>query len=398
MITISPDTGVCFDATRCQQCGACVAVCPVNALSAAVTDHSTGLVGIHVDRKICVRCGKCAAVCPAVRNSSAKGYPERLKFLRYSLSHNSDPTIRREASSGGVVRTLIVEALRSGAVDGVYALGRKDTFPYVEGRFWHAVSPPGYGELPNSVYHPVMQCAGLSRVPRCRRLMIVGTSCQITALREALRGRYEELISVVIFCKQQKHLGATRFISKICGAGSLVPEFKARYRGEGWPGTVTINGHSIPYGRAAQIPFGRRLWSVPGCDICADPFGINAGADLTLMDPWEICKPGNEGDTLVAVISEAGKHLIENLPMLEHAPLTYEEALPALGLTDIRRKQSLVPYYRGESCTSRIRIAGYLDKIQRRMLGHILLSLPRLPMIVYRAMCKLPDPRNIIIR
>lgn len=398
MITISPEKGVEFHASGCQQCGACVGICPVGALASVVTDYKTGLAYIHVDRSKCISCGRCAAVCPATAASPGPDYLTRLPQLRYRMAHNSDPEVCHRSSSGGAARTIIVEALRSGAVDGVYALGRSDKWPYTGGRFWTAADKPAYDDLPNSVYHTVMACTELARVRRCERLMIVGTSCQIRALRIALKGRYDSLISVVIFCKQQKHYGATRFMAKACGAGKIGDQFRARYRGDGWPGTVSINGHTMTWSRAAQLPFGRRLWSVPGCNICGDPFGLDAGGDLALMDPWEISTPGPGGDTLVTVMTDKGARILDSIRQLEQKELSYADVKPALGETDIRRKQALVPYYRGEECSARVKIAGYLDRKSRQMLGAMLLALPRLPMIIYRIICKLPDPRNILLR
>ncbi len=399
MLTIDAVKGVSFDSSLCQQCGACVAVCPVAALSAIVADETTGLSDIRVNHDVCIKCGKCVATCPSNKLETYNDYFETLPQYTYHLMHNSDPAIRRYSSSGGVARTFIVEALRDGLVDGVYTLSRTEKFPYVGGKFWSKENVPHYEDFPNSVYHSVLQCSELYQVRRCRTLMIVGTSCQIRALKVALRNRCEKMICVAIFCKQQKHLGATRFLAKVAGAGKIGSEFKATYRGDGWPGTVTVNGHSILWSRAAQIPFGRRLWSVPGCNVCGDPFGIKAGADISLMDPWEICSPGPEGDTLVTTLTDNGHEFLSSLgEVLVKTPLSYADALPALGLTDIRRKQQLVPFYRGDKCNNRISVAGKLDKWQRGIFGAVMLALPRMPMLFYRIACKIPDPRNIILK
>jgi len=46
------------DKTKCQGCGACVNVCPAQAIS-LIDDIAS------IDTKKCVECGKCVAVCPA---------------------------------------------------------------------------------------------------------------------------------------------------------------------------------------------------------------------------------------------------------------------------------------------------------------------------------------------
>ncbi|MBU3905373.1 MAG: 4Fe-4S binding protein [Nanoarchaeota archaeon] len=42
---------------KCLSCGACVGVCPVNALR--LTEH-----GVEVDKNKCILCNTCATICP----------------------------------------------------------------------------------------------------------------------------------------------------------------------------------------------------------------------------------------------------------------------------------------------------------------------------------------------
>jgi len=46
-----------IDNKKCLRCGACVGVCPVNALR--LTEH-----GVEVDKNKCVLCGTCVTICP----------------------------------------------------------------------------------------------------------------------------------------------------------------------------------------------------------------------------------------------------------------------------------------------------------------------------------------------
>ena len=41
----------------CDICGACVAVCPVDAIR--VSEHR-----VHIDNDVCISCGACETVCP----------------------------------------------------------------------------------------------------------------------------------------------------------------------------------------------------------------------------------------------------------------------------------------------------------------------------------------------
>lgn len=127
--------------------------------------------------------------------------------------------------------------------------------------------------------------------------------------------------------------------------------FAFQYRGNGWPGTVRLNGKELPYARASILPFGKRLWTVPGCNICGDSFS-QYHADLSLMDPWgEINPSDTQGTTLVTVHTQAGNDIIKTVKNLNLLEKSYKEVIPALGLNDINRKQKLIPYFLGENCS-----------------------------------------------
>ena len=244
-----------------------------------------------------------------------------------------------------------------------------------------------------------MACLNFTAIQKCDKLMIVGTACQLCALEKVVKNKCNTLIKVCIFCKQQKTLDSTRFLAKIMD--TEIPKnlkFSTRYRGEGWPGIVRVNGSELPYSRAAQIPFGRRLWTVPGCDVCGDSFGTECGADISLMDPWEIRQQNDLGETLITVHTEKGLQLLQTIPNLILEAKIYQEVEPALSLKDVWRKQQLVSFFRGKDCDKKIMKAGKKELQQRKWLQLIVERLPRMPFIFYRALCKFPDLRNRILK
>lgn len=387
---------IVFKYGKCQQCGICREVCPTASIS--FTPRKDGTQDISIDARTCILCRKCVSACPSNSTADTEGYFDGFPQKEYYLGYNADKNIRRESSSGGVSKTLIVESLRLGLADGVYSLVKTGRYPYAEGRFFTQENNPGYAGLPNSVYHSVMACTNIREIGKCNRLLVVGTTCQIKAIETEARKKCNTLIKVCIFCKQQKTLSSTRFIAKM--AGTEIPSdlnFTVRYRGDGWPGKVKINGKENAWGRVAQIPFGRRLWTVPGCNICGDPFGITTNADITLMDPWMIRRRNEYGETLVAAHTTAGVRLLSEIPALKLEEKRYDEVLPALGFDDIWRKQQLVPYFNGEKCPLKIKMAGRLEKMQRWYLRTAVETLPRMPQLFYRMLCKMPDLRNILL-
>lgn len=386
-----------YNYSCCQQCGACEAVCPKSAITMELLTDGTHRVIINDEK--CIRCKRCVNVCPANKEEIYDNYFNEFKSKKYFLGYNANDEIRRASSSGGCCKTTIIESLRSGFSDGVYSLKQTGEYPFAEGEFYTRNNIPQYDDIPNSIYHSVMACRNVNKIQPCKRLLVIGTSCQLRAINTQLKDKADEVVRICIFCKQQKTLDSTRFLAKVMGTRLLGNMKKVpHYRGEGWPGIVRVNESGLPYSRAAQIPFGRRLWSVSGCDVCGDSFGIHAEADLTLMDPWEIRKPNNLGETLVVVHTALGGKLLKECNALILEPKTYSEVKPALSLKDVWRKQVTEPVFRGNVCDKLYVRAVHAELKQRKWLRIIVEKLPRLPVVFYRIFAKLPDLRNCILK
>lgn len=102
---------------RCQQCGMCYAVCPENAISLSL--RHDGLHDIKINAALCIACGKCVRSCPANKEYGYEGYFDGFAQKKYYLGYHADNRIRRESSSGGVCKTLIIDSLKNGMVDGL---------------------------------------------------------------------------------------------------------------------------------------------------------------------------------------------------------------------------------------------------------------------------------------
>ena len=122
---------ICYDYSRCQQCGICEAVCSKQAISLELRKDGTNQ--IKVDNDKCIRCKRCVNCCPANKHENYEGYFDNFAGKEYYLGYNTNPTVRHECSSGGVCKTIVIESLRNGLADGVYTLRRTDVFPIRRG-------------------------------------------------------------------------------------------------------------------------------------------------------------------------------------------------------------------------------------------------------------------------
>ena len=134
------------------------------------------------------------------------------------------------------------------------------------------------------------------------------------------------------------------------------------------------------------MPFGKKLWTVGGCNICGNPFGVNV--DMTLLDPW-IIEKRNAGKNLIIVHSKKGKNLLDDTPKLVLEKKHISEIEKALMYDDIAKKNKLIPYFKGETNDVQLISIGKSVECQRNYLQFILIFFPKLPFIFYRILNKL---------
>ena len=323
---------------------------------------------------------------------------ERLSQVRgFMLASAKDKEVRRRSSSGGAARMIISGALESAVVEKAYSLRKTEAYPWAEGSFWE--HGDDVGRMPNSMYMPLPVMGNLKLNAPLDSLLVVGTACQLLAAERIAANRVERLLKVAVYCKQQKDFRATAYYAKRLGIGIKpgVPGAVSAvsYRGGGWPGRVEVNRRSIPWETAAAVPFGKRLWRVPGCRFCPIPFGHDA--DLTLLDPWGIRPHNSLGETLVIAWSEQGEKLIAAAS--SHLFLEYlqtETARKAINFADMRYKAALIPYYLGRPVSFRTMLAGLGEEIQAKLYEAVLECLS-LPAVLHKLIAHAPDLRDLLL-
>ena len=324
---------VLFNAANCTQCGVCLSVCPKNAISA---HRGKQTYKIDISDALCVKCGLCISSCAA--NLLPKTAPEEKKVNEGNcyIACSIDDSVRFFASSGGVCRTLAVEALSSGLVDAVYSLSYSADDDKEIGGMWFS-EPPKNNELPQSIYRVVLWGRHILDIPNnVSRIMLIGLPCQLRAANAILRKKKPSLdiVSIAILCRKTKTLGFSRYIARLCGNGDA-PLRSIRYRGEGWPGKMRVDGES------SDVPFvyHAHCWNLKGCQRCFDSYYMEG--DFTVGDPWGIVErgEGEKGQSLLFVHSKAGNIFLDKIKSLELRPLNDKKVSELMGLDMCRIKE-----------------------------------------------------------
>ena len=311
----------------CLECGTCVGLCPRG--NVRQEQDATGRYRIRiVDSSLCVSCpGVCLQVCPGhavdvdALNEQVFGcVPEDYlagNYLQAYLGYALDAAVRERASSGGVVSALLIQALESGSIDGVYLVRSAPGQPFSPSLDL-VIDRAGVLAAAGSKYWPAPVGRRLGDVVRgAGRYAFVGTPCEIQALRKAERV-YEALkrkiaFRVGLFCGRRATVAGQIFALRKFGV-TVEDVSEMCYRQGAWPGHLVIrlrSGEQVEVPRAGQLPgFSGHLFPHPRCVLCHDSIAeladISAGDSLRLEDERR-----EEEFSLVVARTEAGRAALQ---------------------------------------------------------------------------------------
>jgi coenzyme F420-reducing hydrogenase beta subunit len=208
------------------------------------------------------------------------------------LAQSTDFDRNFNASSGGLIKELLIELLQRPDVDGAIALDHVDGLEFA-GRL--LTDPSEVDALPGSIYHNVVQTPSAQLLrENPGRYVLVAIPCQLEGLYNYIR-RYEPQLrerihtTIGLLCGWQYSHHSVNAIASYLGIdASLIANIS--YRGEGPIGRLSIvtrdgSRHAVSrrLSYAYQVAFDRHM-NTPRCHLC-----INHGnflADIVVGDAW----------------------------------------------------------------------------------------------------------------
>lgn len=310
----------------CTGCGACVGVCPADAL----TIHIDGRQGNYVpriDKTECTRCGLCLDVCPGhmvdfegLSRRLFGDIPEDIVLGRYVGSYvgcAADKDIRYDGASGGLVTALLVFALERGLIDGALVTRMRADKP-LEPEPFIARTRQEILSAARSKYCPVAADVALKEILRSPgRFAVVGLPCHIQALRkaeqhiESLRERIRYRISLA--CSLDfSFRGTIRLLQDLRISPASVTRIE--YGGRGWPGTMLIGRRDGTETRLPLADCRTKLgpFSLRRCTLCSDLTGELS--DLSCGDAGlpELVAKDKLGSSFVLTRTPEAEELLES--------------------------------------------------------------------------------------
>ncbi|MDO4496766.1 MAG: Coenzyme F420 hydrogenase/dehydrogenase, beta subunit C-terminal domain [Bacteroidales bacterium] len=326
--------------SQCCACGACVDVCPRQALQ--FSEDENAFYCIIVKEESCNGCGLCEKRChilhPEVleRHDACKVQP----LAGWSLNQE----LIRKSASGGVFAQIAYHFLKSSQSSFVYgaALQPDDTVCHME--ISHYCDLP---VLQNSKYQQ-SNATGCYKMVRKRlrqgaRVLFSGVPCHIAALYSFLQGTpLDNLYTIEVLChgvpSNELHRKALKFEH-----ASHIVSYRTK-DDKGWIGNnnrltylhcngkqVTKKKHVYDFLFRAYLEFSFNRKNCFSCQYAT----LNRVADITLGDFWGWNLSADHeryrnhmGTSILFPNSEKGKKLAYDCPDLYVTSASWEEILP----------------------------------------------------------------------
>ncbi len=176
---------------KCTGCFACVNICPKNCIE--MKDDEIGHIFPHVNEELCSNCGMCIKICPANNSVSKKS------VKKVYAGFSKEEQVRKTSASGGIAAVFTKYIIDNGGVVFGAAFDDELNLKHM------AVSEQGQAEkLKNSKYtHSKIEDAfkqAKDSLVKGKKVLFVGTPCQIAGLLSFLQTPYENLITCDLVC------------------------------------------------------------------------------------------------------------------------------------------------------------------------------------------------------
>ncbi|MEZ8367469.1 Coenzyme F420 hydrogenase/dehydrogenase, beta subunit C-terminal domain [Vibrio cyclitrophicus] len=256
--------------------------------------------------------------------------------------YSNNKELRNKGSSGGVITTLVKEAIETNIVDKAIVTTSDPSSPLNN----KTVIVDSIQELIKTTGSRYSPSSPLDIIPKILgdkyKYVFVGKPCDVAALRQFVRKnqKYKDKFPLMFsfFCAGvPSHNASIELVEKLGGNPKDVTNL--RYRGEGWPGLTRVSFKNASdltctYQESWGSILNKHLQK--RCKLCAD--GTGEFADISCADVWDESVDGypsfeeKDGYSLIITRTETGNEFLKN-----SAQINYEKY-------DIGKLKKVQPY------------------------------------------------------
>ena len=284
--------------SECCGCGACIEICPKNALSMKVNTEGFKYPVVNEDK--CVGCGLCEKVCPEM-NPPRKTEPLEIYALQ---SKNAEELF--ESSSGGAFRLVADSVIQQGgAVVGCVWNEKMEPVLTITDSFDGLKPMQGSKYLSSSTEHTYSQIRKLLDAGKI--VLFTGTPCQCAGVLNFLRKPYDNLLTMDFLCHGVPSQMAFNAYKGCCEKrrGGKLSQYKCRDKSaHGWAisESYSVNGKKYTaHGMTSTYLFAfiSGYFNRYSCYTCKFR-GLKRFTDYTISDFWGYQKELNCHDGISA--------------------------------------------------------------------------------------------------
>lgn len=177
----------------CCVCGACMQICPQKCIS-SISD-SEGFLYFKAQKENCINCGLCLKVCPVIQDKSAKNN----SIKNIIAAKNKNVAQINQSSSGGIFYILAEKFLKENGIVFGAAFDKEWNVHHIyidDIKDLHLLLRSKY--VQSSIGNSYQQAKEFLK--EGKKVLFVGTPCQISGLKSFLRKEYDNLLTIDFIC------------------------------------------------------------------------------------------------------------------------------------------------------------------------------------------------------
>ena len=296
---------------KCTGCFACVNQCPKQCIS--MQEDELGHIYPVIDEQLCVNCGLCKIVCPANEK------PNCTKPLKTFAAYSLDEDEHRKSSSGGIATAFSRKVIEAGGV--VYGASSKfsDKIQHIRVENIEELELLQGSKYVHS-YIDETYLQAKKDLQNGKKVLFIGTPCQIAGLKKFLKNDTENLITVDLIC----HGVPSQKLLNDCLGKYKSPNTQITFRGsQGYLLEVKdIKENKLFYRKSLYkdfyyTGFMKCLYFRDSCYTC-DYANAERCSDFTIGDFWGLNKDNaqlnhEDGVSVVLINSSKGEAFWKNV-------------------------------------------------------------------------------------
>lgn len=305
-----------LEKNKCSGCSACANACPKNAIE--MIKNEDGFIHPKINKHKCVNCGLCKKTCPVLNTSENKS------LNQCYVAYSNDEDVKKTSSSGGIFDLIAKNILKDHGIVVGAAFNDKMELKHtaiekIEDLEKLKGSKYLQSELDNIFSY-------IKEKINNRKVLFVGTPCQVAGLHAFLKKDYDNLVCVDLFCHGVPSPKLfTKYIKELeKDNNSKVINYNFRDKKTGWDSysnTCRLKNNK----EISQLQKDNNYMKLflsdialrESCYNCNFKLG-NKYSDITLGDFWGVQKYypemyNKQGVSAIIVNTEKGQKVFEDI-------------------------------------------------------------------------------------